>query len=144
MDFDMYKYMCALYKDAEGCKYNMMCENVFEYKNLYRNLLNEKLREISYLLEDDAEVPSNQRSEFSGFRQRKFTLEELSKYNGINGNASYVSVNGIVYDVSLVKTWTNGAHFGVFAGSDATEKFNTCHAELEILNKLPQVGVLIG
>ncbi|MBU3159593.1 steroid-binding protein [Clostridium frigoris] len=77
-------------------------------------------------------------------RQQKFTLEELSKYNGIGGNAAYISVNGIVYDVSSVQSWTGGTHFGLSAGSDATKDFNTCHAASKILDKLPKVGVIIG
>lgn len=77
-------------------------------------------------------------------RQRKFTLEELSKYNGIGGNPAYVSVNGVVYDVSSIQSWAGGAHFGVSAGIDATKIFSTCHAASKILDKLPKVGVITG
>lgn len=79
-----------------------------------------------------------------GVRQQKFTLEELSKYNGINGNAAYVSVNGIVYDVSSVQSWDGGVHFGVSAVSNATENFITCHVASKILEYLPKVGVVTG
>jgi len=77
-------------------------------------------------------------------RQQKFTLDELSKYNGIGSNAAYVSVNGIVYDVSSIQSWAGGVHFGLSAGSDATKNFNTCHAASKILDILPKVGVIIG
>lgn len=77
-------------------------------------------------------------------RQQKFTLEELSKYNGIGGNAAYVSVNGIVYDVSSIQSWSGGVHFGLSAGSDETKNFNTCHAASKILESLPKVGVVTG
>ncbi|MGH4051115.1 MAG: ferritin family protein [Clostridium sp.] len=77
-----------------------------------------------------------------GERQQTFTLEELSKYNGKGGNAAYVAVNGIVYDVSSV--WAGGIHNGVAAGTEATESFNTCHGASNILNKLPKVGVVTG
>ncbi|MBU3110012.1 hypothetical protein KPL55_00390 [Clostridium lacusfryxellense] len=126
----------------------MMCANEFEHgfenERFYRNSLNKKLREISYLLEDDSEVLSNLQFQDDGCRQKQFTLEELSKYNGVSGKPAYVSVNGIVYDVSSVKTWAGGAHFGISAGRDATDKFNSCHGSSEILNTLPKVGVMVG
>ncbi|HEY5587656.1 MAG TPA: cytochrome b5 domain-containing protein [Candidatus Paceibacterota bacterium] len=77
-------------------------------------------------------------------RQQKFTLEELSKYNGIGGKAAYVAINGIVYDVSSIQSWAGGVHHGVSAGSNATEYFNTCHGDSKILDKLPKIGVVTG
>lgn len=144
----MNKHIYKIYKDAELCKYNMMCANGFEHgsenERFYRNSLNKKLREISYLIEEDSEVSSNLESQDGVFRQKQFTLEELSKYNGVSGKPAYVSINGIVYDVSSVKTWAGGEHFGISAGIDATKMFNDCHGSSEILNTLPKVGVMIG
>lgn len=144
----MNKHIYEVYKDAELCKYNMMCANGFEHESenesFYRNSLNKKLREISYLIEDDSEVLSNLQFQVSNLRQQQFTSEELSKYNGVSGRDAYVAVNGIVYNVSSVKSWAGGAHFGVSAGSDATETFNSCHGSSEILNALPKVGVMVG
>ena len=74
--------------------------------------------------------------------QREFTLEELSQYDGKNGKPAYVAVGGIVYDVSSEPTWAGGAHFGLTAGKDLTEQFNSCHGSAKILNKLPKVGIL--
>lgn len=50
-----------------------------------------------------------------------FTLEELKKYNGKNGNPSYVAVNGKVYDVSKSPLWKSGEHNGLKAGNDLTK-----------------------
>jgi hypothetical protein len=59
----------------------MMCangfEHGFEHESFYRKSLNQKLYEISYLLEDESEVLSNLQIQDDGFRQKKFTLEEL-------------------------------------------------------------------
>ncbi len=74
--------------------------------------------------------------------QKEFTIEELAKYNGIDGKPSYVAVDGIVYDVSNETSWKAGIHFGLSAGQDLTESFNNCHNKAEILDQLPKVGIL--
>jgi len=74
--------------------------------------------------------------------QRKFTLEELSQYDGSNGKPSYVAIEGIVYDLSKESAWGGGAHFGLTAGKDLTEQFNSCHGMIKILNNAPKVGIL--
>ena len=51
-----------------------------------------------------------------------FTLEELNKYNGKNGQPSYVAVDNIVYDASSV--FRNGMHNGAQAGNDLTKEFH--------------------
>ena len=55
---------------------------------------------------------------------KEFTLEELAKYNGKNGNAAYVAIQGIVYDVSNSYLWKNGDHKGHHAGKDLTEEIS--------------------
>lgn len=75
--------------------------------------------------------------------ERVFTIEELAQYDGSNGKSAYVAMNGIVYDVGLEATWGGGTHFALYAGKDLTNQFNSCHdGRLEVLRKLPQIGVL--
>lgn len=69
-----------------------------------------------------------------------FTLEELSKNNGKNGNPAYVAVNGVVYDVTNNAAWGGATHFGLAAGTDVTEQFASCHAGQLVLSKLKVVG----
>ncbi|WP_261851486.1 cytochrome b5 domain-containing protein [Clostridium folliculivorans] len=73
-----------------------------------------------------------------------FTLSELAQYDGTKGNPAYVSVNGIVYDVSSISKWSGGTHYGLTAGKDLTAEFETCHGVPSKLSKLPIVGVLKG
>lgn len=54
---------------------------------------------------------------------RSFTLEELSKFDGQNGNPAYIAINGIVYDVTNDRNWKNGSHHGFSAGKDLTADF---------------------
>ena len=134
--------MYELYKEAEYCKYNMMSANTFDHEIFYKNSLIEKLRKLSDLLEDDFKISSNPSSQVSEIRQQEFTLAQLAKYNGADGNPSYVAINGIVYDVSNSISWSGGYHFGVSAGTNATETFSTCHGASNIIEKLPKVGLL--
>ena len=76
--------------------------------------------------------------------QRVFTVDELAKYNGKNGALAYVVINGTVYDVTPMRHWLNGNHYGLSAGRDLTEYFETCHKdEKDILKKLRIVGTII-
>lgn len=76
-------------------------------------------------------------------RQKEFTLEELSNYNGERGKPAYVAVNGIVYDVSTNISWGGGTHFGLYSGKDLTGEFSGCHrGNLELLNRLPKIGTI--
>lgn len=74
--------------------------------------------------------------------EKKFTLEELSKYDGKSGRPAYVAVNGVVYDLSKNSKWAKGEHFGVTAGKDLTEEFTSCHSSIKILEHIPKVGIL--
>jgi len=73
---------------------------------------------------------------------KEFTLDELASYNGVNGKPAYVAVDGIVYDVSLEKTWGGASHFGLEAGKDLSSQYNSCHVSSQIISKLPKVGTL--
>lgn len=74
---------------------------------------------------------------------KTFTLTELKKYDGQNGNPAYVAVNGIVYDVSNARNWNNGQHQGgAVAGIDLSNLINSSPHGSSVLSKLPVVGKL--
>ncbi len=75
--------------------------------------------------------------------QKTFTIQELSKLDGKNGNPAYVAVNGNVYDVTNNAAWAAATHFGLIAGKDLTKEFASCHAGQTILSKLKLVGKLV-
>lgn len=81
------------------------------------------------------------------WRERKFTKEELLKYNGKNGMPVYVAVDGIVYDVTKSKYWKTGRHKNMHdAGTDLTYEIKNLapkfHKGGKILEKFPKVGIL--
>ena len=72
-----------------------------------------------------------------------FTLEELAKYNGKDGQPAYIAVDGIVYDVSDVPAWSGGKHQGFEPGQDVTDQIADIspHGK-RVLDNLPKVGTL--
>jgi len=74
--------------------------------------------------------------------QKVFTLTDLAKYNGQNGNPAYVAVSGVVYDVTNAKNWVNGTHNGHSAGQDLTKAIKQSPHGTSILSGLPVVGKL--
>lgn len=81
----------------------------------------------------------------SATEMRTFTLEELSQYNGKNGQPAYVAVDGVVYDVTNVEAWKDGEHKqGLTAGNELTEEItNQSPHGLKVLEGLPVVGTLV-
>jgi len=70
---------------------------------------------------------------------KEFTVEELAKYNGQDGQSSYVAIDGLVYDLSAV--FQSGFHASHFAGKDLTNAFYSRHAK-SVLSKYPVIGTL--
>ncbi len=130
-------------------------------RNLILNYLRDRMCVLEAIMgaivqpvQSQAQVPSLQPAatayratatiEHQGFErnQTTFTLQELSKFDGKNGNPAYVAVNGTVYDVTGNAAWAAATHFGLSAGRDVSGEFSSCHAGQPILNELRVVGRL--
>jgi predicted heme/steroid binding protein len=74
-----------------------------------------------------------------------FTLNDLKKSDGKNGNKAYVAVNGIVYDMSHSKAWKDGMHKnGIVAGKDLTYEITKLSPHgLKKLENVYPIGILI-
>lgn len=85
-------------------------------------------------------------SENPGVPQKEFTIDELKKYNGQNGNPAYVAVNGIVYDVTNSSRWRNGVHRecsdNSYAGADFSKLINNSPHGTGILKEFSIAGKL--
>lgn len=74
---------------------------------------------------------------------KTFTLDELHKYNGEDGQPAYVAIDGTVYDLSAIPQWAGGKHHGNVAGQDLSKAIlNSPHLKT-VLPKLPVVGKLV-
>ena len=75
---------------------------------------------------------------------RKFSVEELAKYNGKDGNPAYIVFQGNVFDVSKSPMWLEGDHMGAHeAGKDLTSEMELAPHRDETLQRVKQVGVLV-
>jgi len=74
----------------------------------------------------------------------ELTMDELSKYNGVDMEYMYIAVDGNIYDVTGYDGWSTGTHNGVVAGTDATAAFATSPHKDEFLADLTLVGTLIN
>jgi len=121
-----------------GSKCSYLNEKIYWDNLIWQELYRKYLLESALKNMNRAEVlvESNNREE------KIFTLEELGKYNGKNGMPAYVAVNGIVYDMNLQPAWGGASHFGLSAGKDLTNEFNSCHNQQNFLNNLERVGIL--
>jgi predicted heme/steroid binding protein len=71
---------------------------------------------------------------------KRFSLEELKKYDGTNG-VSYVAYRGRVYDVSKSFQWKKGVHqVSHQAGQDLTEALKDAPHLPNLLFRFPVVG----
>ena len=76
--------------------------------------------------------------------ERKFTVEELSKFNGRDGNPAYIAYQGKVYDMSQSSFWLDGDHLGAHqAGKDLTVELELAPHGPENLDRVKQVGKLV-
>ncbi len=88
------------------------------------------------------EAPAPAVTAASAPAQLELTLEELAAFDGKDGKAAYVAVNGVIYDVTNVPQWVGGMHNGNTAGKDLTDVIkNAPHGE-SVLSKLTVVGKL--
>ena len=74
---------------------------------------------------------------------QKFTIDELSKYNGKNGNPAYVAYKGKVYEVTDSSFWMDGDHLGSHeAGKDLTEEIELAPHGPDNLDRVKEIGIL--
>ena len=74
---------------------------------------------------------------------KEFTLEEIQKCTGADGNPAYVVHKGRVIDVSQSKLWASGLHMNRHhAGGDLSADIQAAPHAPDVLDRYPQVGVL--
>ncbi|MGB3903491.1 MAG: cytochrome b5 domain-containing protein [Anaerolineae bacterium] len=74
---------------------------------------------------------------------RKFTREELSRYNGKDGAPAYIAADGEVYDVSSSYHWRKGRHHALHsAGVDLSDRLKEAPHGLHLLDRVPVIGIL--
>ena len=112
-----------------------------EYCETIIKVMENVFKEITEYLDDEREKLKTTVKKVQS--KRVFTVKELAKYNGKNGAKSYISVGGIVYDVTNISKWHGGNHYGVIAGKVLDKEFAQCHGnKISIMKHAAAVGVL--
>lgn len=89
---------------------------------------------------DSTNNTTNKNESSNSEPEKTFTLDELAKYDGKNGQPAYIAVDGVVYDVT--NNFPNGEHHGCTAGTDSTESIKKVSHGTAILSSSPVVGKL--
>lgn len=75
----------------------------------------------------------------------QFTLDDLAKYDGKNGQDAYVAIDGKVYDVTGDRKWRDGNHYeGMEAGKDLSEFIAQAPHGADILKGYTVIGKLVN
>lgn len=75
---------------------------------------------------------------------RRFTKEELARYNGRENTPAFIAYQGKVYDVSHSFLWQKGQHQVVHvAGNDLTNELAQAPHGGDLLARFPVVGMLV-
>jgi len=76
-------------------------------------------------------------------QMKEFTRDELTKFNGKDGQPVYVAYEGKVYEVTESKLWKTGFHMRRHhAGADLTEDIGGAPHGREVFERFKQVGIL--
>ena len=74
---------------------------------------------------------------------KEFTSDELLRFNGKDGNPTYIAFQGKVYDVSKSRLWPKGLHMNRHSsGKDLSTDFSAAPHGTEVFERYPQVGTL--
>jgi predicted heme/steroid binding protein len=106
-------------------------ENSMVEENMTDETADEASMSESTEATDDSELP-------------EMTLDELSKFNGKDGQPVYVAVDGIVYDFTHLDKWKTGQHMGQHdAGQDLSDAILKSPHGKKILERAIPVATLV-
>jgi len=74
---------------------------------------------------------------------KELTAEELSSFNGKDGQPIYIAFQGKVYDVTKSPLWAKGLHMNRHpAAKDLTGEISAAPHGLEVLERYPEIGAV--
>ncbi|WP_194191923.1 cytochrome b5 domain-containing protein [Clostridium chrysemydis] len=131
----------------------MLLEKLLIKKNIQINKLKKMLLERTKNKEeivdeiknimDDIEIILEEYS-LVDYMRKEFTIEELSKFDGVGNNLAYIAIEGTVYDVTGVTGFKEGIYCNIKPGKDVTSEYKACNNKDKVKLKSARiVGNLI-
>ena len=71
-----------------------------------------------------------------------YTKSQLALRNGQDKPEIWVALNGIIYDVTESRLWSNGQHYEHWAGQDLTHELADAPHTASVFEKFKAVGKL--
>ncbi len=74
-------------------------------------------------------------------KEKTFTLQELSRYDGKEGRPAYFAYGGKVYDITTSGQWEDGEHHGLHSsGVDLTDALSEAPHGEDVFERFRVVG----
>lgn len=71
------------------------------------------------------------------------TPEELAEFNGKDNKPAYITIDGMIYDVTNIELFNESPHNELQLGKDLTSEFKECHGgDMSFLKNISVVGML--
>lgn len=128
----MYNFFEEKFEQINKLKYLMTLAGENNQARLYKEKIEDIFKEFQsdYIREETTDMLI-------------LTKEELANFNGENGNPVYISIDGIIYDVSNANLFKQSPYNSLKLGSDVTEAFYELNdGDESLLRAIPIVGLL--
>lgn len=75
---------------------------------------------------------------------KDYTAQQLALRNGQDKEEIWIAYQGLIYDVTDSKLWSNGTHYEHWSGQDLTAELKDAPHSQKVFDRLEIIGKLIS